>query len=434
MPCWKDINPRVAASYDLFGNGRTALKVNVGRFVQADIYTMVRANNPVTRAILSVNRTWTDSNGNFMPDCDLSNPAAQNLTAQGGDICGAINNKNFGLNNPNAATYDPSVLTGFGARPYNWQQSVQIQHQLRRNIGLTAGYFRTSWGAIEQTTNTLVGPGDFNSYCVTAPVNPQLPGGGGNQICGLYDSTLNTFGVSQTTVTRNPNLTEVYNGFDFGVDVRLPRGFSVNSGLNVGRTEYNNCALNNSPQTIFTLAGTWGAWTAGNAALAGAPAATGSTPGTVEPRTSAYCDVVPPWSADTQFKLSGTIPLPYQFYAGVTYQNLAGIPYYASAVFTNAQIAPSLGRNLAAGANSTVTVDLIPPMSQFEDRIQQLDLRFAKTFRFNTTRVEPEFDIYNLANASPILSVNSNYGTAAWRTPTQILAGRLMKFGLKVTF
>jgi hypothetical protein len=226
----------------------------------------------------------------------------------------------------------------------------------------------------------------------------------------------------------------VYNGFDFGVDVRLPRGFSVNSGLNIGRTEYNNCALNNSPQTIFTLAGTWGAWTAGNATLAGAPAATGSTPGTVEPRTSAYCDVVPPWSADTQFKLSGTIPLPYQFYAGVTYQNLAGIPYYASAVFTNAQIAPSLGRNLAAGANSTVTVDLIPPMSQFEDRIQQLDLRFAKTFRVNRTRVEPEFDVYNLANASPILSVNSNYGTAAWRTPTQILAGRLMKFGMKVTF
>ena len=71
VPCWKDISPRMAASYDLFGNGRTAVKVNVGRFVQADIYTMVRANNTVTRAILSINRTWTDSNGNFTPDCDL---------------------------------------------------------------------------------------------------------------------------------------------------------------------------------------------------------------------------------------------------------------------------------------------------------------------------------------------------------------------------
>jgi hypothetical protein len=428
VPCWKDISPRLAASYDLFGNGRTAVKVNVGRFVQADIYTMVRAANPVTRAILSVNRTWTDSNGNFAPDCDLSNPAAQNLTATGGDICGAISNKNFGLNNPNAATYDPNVLTGFGARPYNWQQSVQVQHQLRPNIGMTAGYFRTSWGAIQQTTNTLVGPNDFNSYCVTAPVNPQLPGGGGNSICGLYDSTSSTFGVSQTTVTRNSNLTEVYNGFDFGIDVRMRKGFDLNGGLNVGRTEYNNCALANSPQTVFTLSGTWGAFAAGNATLGAAPA------GTNEPRTTAYCDVVPPWSADTQFKISGTIPLPYQFYTGVTYQNLPGIPYYASAVFTNGQIAPSLTRNLAAGANGTVTVDLIPPMTQFEDRIQQLDVRLAKTFVVNKTKVEPEFDVYNFLNASPILSVNSNYGTSAWRTPTQILAGRLLKVGLKVSF
>ena len=53
---------------------------------------------------------------------------------------------------------------------------------------------------------------------------------------------------------------------------------SIAYSINGGRTEYNNCALNNSPQTIFTLAGTWGAWTAGNATLAGAPAATGTLP------------------------------------------------------------------------------------------------------------------------------------------------------------
>ena len=422
VPCWKDINPRFAASYDLFGNGRTALKVNIGRFVGADIYTMARANNPVTRAILNASRTWTDTNGNFVPDCDLANPAAQNLGASGGDVCGALNNRNFGLNNPNASTYDPSVLTGFGARPYNWQKSVQIQHQLRRNVALNAGYFRTSWGAIQATTNTAVGSSDFNSYCVNAPIDSRLPGGGGYPVCGLYDSTQSTFGVSQTVVSRNDGLTEVYNGFDVAVDVRLPKSFNVNGGLNVGRTEYNNCAVVlNNPQIAFTNGG-------GQNTLAGAPA------GTTAPRTNAYCDAVPPWSADTQIKVSGTIPLPYQFYTALTYQNLPGIPYYASAVFRNADIALSLGRNLSAGANGTVSVDLIPPMTQFEDRIQQLDLRFAKTFRISAKRIEPEFDIYNAFNASPILSVNNNYGTAAWRTPTQILAGRLLKFGMKMSF
>ena len=46
-------------------------------------------NNPVTRSVLSAARTWTDANGNYMPDCDLAN-----LSANG--ECGAINNTNFG--------------------------------------------------------------------------------------------------------------------------------------------------------------------------------------------------------------------------------------------------------------------------------------------------------------------------------------------------
>jgi hypothetical protein len=102
-------------------------------------------------------------------------------------------------------------------------------------------------------------------------------------------------------------------------------------------------------------------------------------------------------------------------------------------VFTNAAIGLSLRRNLSSGPFGTVTVDLIPPMTQFEDRIQQLDLRFSRNFQISGKRVEPEFDIYNALNASPILSVNNSY-SQAWRTPTQILAGRLLKFGLKVTF
>jgi hypothetical protein len=415
VPCWKDINPRLAASYDLFGDGKTAVKANVGRFVAADIYTIARANNPVTRAVLNASRTWTDVNGNFTPDCNLANTGAQDLSMSGGDVCGAINNRNFGLNNPNASAYDPDILNGFGARSYNWQTSVQIQHQLRPNVALNAGYFRTSWGAIQATENTAVNPGEFDSYCVTAPLDSRLPGGGGYPVCGLYDITPAKFGTSTTLTSRASDIgkqTEVYNGFDMSVDVRLPKGINVNGGFNIGRTETNSCdVVLGNPQITFA----------------------GPTTTTTAPRQDAYCDVIPPWSADMQAKFSGTIPLPYQFQAALTYQNLSGIPYYANYVFGNSDIAPSLGRNLSAGANGTVSVDLIPPMSQFENRIQQLDLRFARNVKIAGMRFEPEFDIYNALNASPILSVNGSYGPS-WRTPTQILAGRLLKFGLKMNF
>jgi hypothetical protein len=416
VPCWQDISPRLAAAYDVFGDGKTAVKANVARFVAADIYTQARANNPVTRAVLNATRTWTDSNGNFAPDCDLPNPGAQNLAAAGGDICGALNNVNFGKNNPNATTYAPDTLTGFGARSHNWQTSVTVDQQLRHNISLGVGYFRTVWGGFSASQNTAVSAGtvDFTHYCVTAPVDPRLPGGGGYEICGLYDVVPTKFGQSTTVVSRAPtengNQTEIYNGFDVVLNVRLPRRININGGFNTGRTVTNNCGLaQDNLQFVVSAA----------------------LPNT--PRTTEYCDVVPPWSASTQVKFSGAFPLPYDFQVAATYQNLPGIAYSATANFTNAQIAPSLGRSLSAGANATVAIPLIAPSTVYEDRIQQVDFRFSRSFTIRGIRVEPQFDVYNALNASPILAVNNNYGQA-WRVPTQILAGRLLKVGFQMTF
>ncbi|PYQ95003.1 MAG: hypothetical protein DMF96_23935 [Acidobacteria bacterium] len=416
VPCWKDISPRLAGAYDVFGDGKTAVKANIGRFVAADIYTQARANNPVTRAVLNATRTWTDSNGNFSPDCDLPNPGAQNLSAVGGDVCGALSNVNFGLNNPNATTYAPDTLIGFGARSNNWQTSVTVDQQLRHNISLGVGYFRTVWGGFSASQNTSLNPGtaDFTPYCVTAPVDSRLPGGGGYQICGLYDVIPSKFGLSTTVVSRAPtengNQTEVYDGFDFVLNIRLPRRININGGVNTGRTVTNNCGLakDNLQFAIST-----------------------TLPST--PRTTEYCDVVPPWSASTQLKFSGAFPLPYDFQVATTYQNLPGIVYSATATFTNAQIVPSLIRNLSSGPNGTVQIPLIAPSTVYEDRIQQVDFRFSRTFRIAGKRVEPQFDIYNVLNASPILAVNTTYGPQ-WRTPTQILSGRLLKLGVQMNF
>ncbi len=74
---YHDISPRMGAAYDVFGNGKTALKVNIGQYLQGactgDAYTI---SNPGQTLVTSINRSWSDPNGNRVAECDYMNPVA----------------------------------------------------------------------------------------------------------------------------------------------------------------------------------------------------------------------------------------------------------------------------------------------------------------------------------------------------------------------
>lgn len=153
------------------------------------------------------------------------------------------------------------------------------------------------------------------------------------------------------------------------------------------------------------------------------------------------CRVVVPFSANAQLKLYGSYPLPGSFRLSGTYQNTAGPAIFADFPATNAAIAPSLGRNLSAGAAATATVPLIVPQTMFEDRRKQLDLRVTRIFSMGGTRkLEATVDVYNVLNASDVIQSNTSYGPT-WLVPINnayaggaILTGRLVEFGGRFTF
>lgn len=401
VPNWKDLSPRLGAVYDLFGNGKTALKASLSRYLFGpEIITFTRLANPVGAIASNATRTWTDSNGDFIPQ--LSE-------------LGSLSAATFGL--PNITTrYDPDVLNGFGKRSYNWEISTSVQHELFPRVAISAAYFRRWWKNLLVTQNQGVTAADFDTYCITAPADSRLPAGGGNQICGLFDVKQAKFGVIQNVITFADNFgdqREVYNGFDLNITARLPNGALLSGGTNTERMSRNTC------------------YTLNDASLVTASAQGVTTPAGT-PRSSAYCDTQPPFL--TQVKLYGAYPLPWwKMQVSATVQSTPGPEILATYTARNAEIVPSLIRNLSSGPTGTATVQLIPNGTLYGDRLTQLDFRVSKTFNLGRARFQTAFDLYNLFNGNPVIAQNNTFGPA-WQRPTVIQLGRLAKFGVQVNF
>src|SRR5262249_31611616 len=177
----------VSAAYDIFGTGKTALKASVGRYVTSQATGTTQGVAPAGQIVQNTSRTWADANLNYVPDCDLRNPAANGE-------CGAISHRAFGARQV-TVNYADEVLRGWGNRIYNWQTSATLQHELRPGVGVTAGYYRTSFSGLTVTDNLTVAPADYDRYCITTPADSRLPGGGNQQLCGLYDLNPSKFGL-----------------------------------------------------------------------------------------------------------------------------------------------------------------------------------------------------------------------------------------------
>jgi hypothetical protein len=381
--------------------------------VAAETMAFAQANNPVLTSVNSATRVWTDSNADYNPDCDLTNPLANGECAQ-------LNNLNFGKTNI-TTTYDDALRDGWNARAHNWETSAGIQHELMRGMSVNATYFRRWYGNFQANQNVATAPSDYDQFCVTAPSDPRLPGGGGYPICGLYDVNPSKFGQNRSLVTFADNIGtywEHYNGVDLTVNARLPHGGLLQGGVNLGRSEVNACGVVlGRPDIVFTQLDI--------------PVQQAANTTVVQPRSENYCDIKPPFNPNV--KVLGSHGLIWGLQASASYQNVPGPMILASQSIANAQIRPVLARNLAAGANATMTIDLVPPGTLYGERTNQVDLRFTKVFKMGSRRLNANFDMYNALNGNAVQVVVNTYGPN-WQQPSAILPGRLFKFSGQLTF
>jgi hypothetical protein len=436
LPIWRTFSPRTAVVYDLFGNGKTAIRFGFNRFEAAATTTLASLYNPANAASQTQSAAWTDLNKDDIAD---GAPGCVYLITPGCEINFANVAKNFGT--IPLSTFDPKLK-----RPYSLAYNLGVTHELFPGVAVTAEWFRGYAKNILERNNILrpgimTGPSsvsnpNYRPVTVFSPID-------GHAI-SMYDPISPAVqGAVANVDTNDPNIKNTYNGFEFNFNAKLPRGGRLFGGSSTDRSVMNMCSA-----------------------------------ATTNPNFLVYCDQSKygiPWR--TQFKLVGTYPLPwwgiqlsgslqalpgYILYntnstplqqGSITNPNASlNLPNGASTVFT---VTPATrytvcpGNSAAAGCvvgalviqgmnQSSLNVPLIPTGTELTPRINQVDLSVGKRFAFERLRIEPKIDLFNAFNSSDYYTVRtmvySTVAGATYKQPGSILQGRIVRLGAVVNW
>jgi Carboxypeptidase regulatory-like domain len=427
MTCWKSWSPRLGVAYDLFGDGKTALKASFGQYMTPDSSAFANLFNPV--ATFTENRNWTDLNGDDI--------------AQDNEIA-TSNNPSFGK--ITGRTLDPNFT-----REYNRQISAGVQHQLRTGMAVTFNWYRRSLYNTAFTLNRAVDP--LADWTTTSVVNP-LDGSPitiyqikQNKATGIAPDLYLT-NMTDTNLRRN-----TYTGFEIGSSARLPRRATMFAGWTFERTVDVDCTMN----------------------TASASATLNS------PNSLRFCDqsgqtyqqlgATAPIPFRHEFKLNASVPLVYGFEASASFQSYAGAQKATTGGLSWA-ITPSATRYpvdctvCPAGTpfvltsrfsgDPGVTVQLVPSGVRYLPRWNQLDLGLRRSFRIGGMTAQAQVTLFNALNSNAVLGEGTGLTTRLnpllasgltdpnftylsndpdkGGTPNSILQPRLIQLGVQLKF
>ena len=380
LPNWRDVAPRLGLVYDVFGDSKTAIKVHAGKYMRAfSTVGFAQVYNPNT--LQTDRRTWSDLNGDDIAQVNEIGPVVTPF-----NISGVSNRRP-----------DPDIK-----RPYQWEYSVGVQREVFGGVLVSANWIRRDYKRLFWSDNVLT---TFDDYSIVNIPNPVVTG----ELVPIYNLNVAKRGQVEFIDKNSSENRRWYNGFDVGFTARA-RGASLYGGVTAGKQTTVTCEVD-------------------------------------DPNSLRFCDqreLNMPYL--TQFKLAGTYPLPYGIYLSGSWQGLPGVPVGTArqdAEYVAAQNrVPDPSLNVEYNVTRTqipsltvasVTVPLITPGTKFLERRNQIDVRLSKSVTISRVRLQGQFDIFNLLNASTILSETETYGSALGR-PTAILQGRLFALGAQLNF
>jgi hypothetical protein len=421
---WHDITPKLGATWDVFGTGRTAVKVTLNKYLEGMGTTgfgpaqVTDAPHPILR-ISGINqnstRTWGDANGNRIPDCDLNN-----FDVNG--ECGALGSAATWGTLVGGTEFDPDVLTGWGKRFNNWEFTTSVQQEIIPRLSAELQYARRWYGNQRVTDDLAVSAADYQRFTFTTPADSRLPGGGGQTMTGFDLTTAGNARPAQYFVTLAKNygeMTERFDGFNLSVNSRLRNGLIIQGGLGTGRQVTNDCGIvDDLPEMLHTFIGNPNRFF-GFAA-----------------RPLERCEENNGWRTQVQGLAAYTIPK-VDVSVSATFQNLPGAQLAAN--FNLPAGSTNLGRAFTAAPFRAINI--VPAGTVFVERLNQIDFRVAKIFRFESTRTNINFDFYNITNSNSVIGENASYTPLNatgippnWRTPQTLLVPRMFKISAQFDF